>query len=32
MNENFKVLISREKKKKRITELAEQIDKDYFLQ
>ena len=30
MNENFKVLISREELEKRITELAEQIDKDYL--
>ena len=30
MNENFKVLISREELEKRIQELAEQIDKDYL--
>ena len=30
MNENFKVLISKEELEKRIAELAEQIDKDYL--
>lgn len=30
MNENFKVLISKEELERRITELAEQIDKDYL--
>ena len=30
MNENFKELISREELDKRLTELAEQIDKDYL--
>ena len=30
MNENFKVLISKEELESRITELAEQIDKDYL--
>lgn len=30
MNENFKVLISKEELEKRIKELAEQIDKDYL--
>lgn len=30
MNENFKVLISREELEKRIAELAEEIDKDYL--
>ena len=30
MNENFKVLISKEELERRIGELAEQLDKDYL--